>query len=57
MGDARQIVVATETLTPNSLGRWAFAFAGVFDLRRMRGIDIVPALTLLLFAHAPCQRQ
>jgi hypothetical protein len=33
------------------------AFADAFDLRRVKGIDLRPALTLLLLAHAPRQRQ
>src|SRR6266478_360430 len=32
------------------------AFAGAFDLRRMQGIDLRPALTLLLLAHAARQQ-
>jgi len=34
-----------------------FAFADAFDLRRVQGVDLRPALTLLLLAHAPRQRQ
>ena len=34
-----------------------FAFADALDLRRVQGIDLRPALMLLLFAHAPRQRQ
>ena len=33
------------------------AFADAFDLRRVQGIDLRPALTLLLLADAPRQRQ
>jgi hypothetical protein len=33
-----------------------FALADAFDFRRMQGIDLRPALTLLLLAHAPRQR-
>lgn len=33
------------------------AVADAFDLRRVQGIDLRPALTLLLLADAPCQRQ
>src|SRR4030081_3592258 len=32
------------------------ALADAFDFRRMQGIDLRPALTLLLLAHAPRQR-
>jgi hypothetical protein len=34
-----------------------FAFADAFDFRRMQGIDLRPALALLLLAHAPRQHQ
>jgi hypothetical protein len=33
------------------------AFADSFDLPRVQGIDLRPALTLLLLANAPRQRQ
>src|SRR5947208_14916715 len=33
------------------------AFADAFDFRCMQGIDLRPALTLLLLAHAACQQQ
>ena len=34
-----------------------FAFADAFDFRRMQGIDLRPALTLLLLAYAAtCRR-
>jgi hypothetical protein len=41
-----------ELVRPMSL-----ALADAFDFRRMQGIDLGPALALLLFAHAPCQQQ
>ena len=52
----RWSVVASETLTPNSYGRWALPFRS-FDLGRVQRIDLFSALMLALLAHPAGKHQ